>query len=105
MLGKGAFRRYEPFAFILVGRAVNGYMSTLLFHPRCSVVEAQAHAQPFSEESCVWSWPLSNSDTNTFSATVSTSGHLVSGSQGLSRREPADWFGSRELLSQANLVG
>lgn len=30
MLGKGAFRGYEPFAFILVGMAVNGYMSTSL---------------------------------------------------------------------------
>jgi ABC-2 type transport system permease protein len=30
MLGKGAFHGYEPFAFILVGMAVNGYMGTCL---------------------------------------------------------------------------
>jgi ABC-2 type transport system permease protein len=30
MLGKDAFRGYQPFAFILVGMAVNGYMSTSL---------------------------------------------------------------------------
>jgi ABC-2 type transport system permease protein len=30
VLGRGAFRGYEPFAFILVGIAVNGYMTTCL---------------------------------------------------------------------------
>ncbi|PYV07070.1 MAG: ABC transporter permease [Acidobacteria bacterium] len=30
ILGRGAFRGYEPFAFILVGTAVNGYMTTSL---------------------------------------------------------------------------
>jgi ABC-2 type transport system permease protein len=30
ILGKAAFRGYEPFPFILVGMAVNGYMSTSL---------------------------------------------------------------------------
>ena len=30
ILGRGAFRGYEPFAFILVGMAVNGYMTTSL---------------------------------------------------------------------------
>jgi ABC-2 type transport system permease protein len=30
VLGKAAFRGYEPFPFILVGMAVNGYMSTSL---------------------------------------------------------------------------
>jgi ABC-2 type transport system permease protein len=30
MLGKGAFGGYEPFSFILVGMAVNGYMTTSL---------------------------------------------------------------------------
>lgn len=30
VIGRSAFRGYEPFAFILVGVAVNGYMSTLL---------------------------------------------------------------------------
>src|SRR5436853_6728147 len=28
ILGRGAFRGYEPFAFILVGMAVNGYITT-----------------------------------------------------------------------------
>jgi hypothetical protein len=30
VLGKAAFRAYEPFPFILVGMAVNGYMSTCM---------------------------------------------------------------------------
>jgi len=30
ILGKGAYRGYEPFPFILVGMAVNGYMTTSL---------------------------------------------------------------------------
>src|SRR5690348_15519167 len=30
VIGRGAYHGYEPFAFILVGMAVNGYMSTSL---------------------------------------------------------------------------
>ena len=41
VIGRGAFHGYQPFAFILVGTAVNGYMSTSLACYACSIRGSQ----------------------------------------------------------------